>query len=160
MKKIILLSIIAFIFTTSYSQTKKHYEKHSFGISAGMSHAFGLSYQYWGETIGLHTSLTPYTDFERNHFTAFSITPMFVIHEGKRAKYFMYEANGFALLFSDNEIGRVFMPAVGTGSKIWITENLNINIALGLGVLFGNENTGFQKFTMLPDANFGFYYSF
>ncbi len=165
MKKIILISLITLIFTASYSQTdtdtqKKRYERHSLGVSGGMSHAFGLSYQYWGDKFGVHTSFTPYADFETDYMTAFSIAPMISLHDGKRAKYFMYEANGFYIAHMSHNDIFMYMPAIGAGSKIWITENLNINIALGLGILFASEDTDFPEFTMLPDINFGFYYSF
>jgi len=160
MKKIILISIIAFVFTTSYSQSNKYNQKHSLGVSAGMSHAFGLSYQYWGNEIGLHTSFTPYSNFKGEYMTAFSVAPMATIYERNYSKYFLYEANGVYVshLWEDNIY--LFMPAIGAGSKIWLTEHLNLNIALGLGVLFASSNTDLPEFIMLPDANFGFYYSF
>jgi len=156
--------ILFFIFSASIYDINAqviHQNRHSLGVSLGMSHAFGMSYQYLGERTGIHTSLTPFVDLNDEYsFVAFSIGPMLHLLDSPQARYFLYESNGFVVNHYANKSDIVFMPAIGAGSKIWLNDNLTFDVALGIGILFGNEESGFPDYIMLPDVNLGFYYSF
>lgn len=163
MKKISIIFIIAiFAYSGINAQDFNRKQTHSLGLNGGMSHAFGLSYQYWGEEFGLHTSLFPIAS-EKVSITAVSLAPMLKVYDGNRSRYYLYQSTGSYLYKNfgqQNEYEGLIMPAGGVGGKIWLTENLNFDFSFGIGVVFGVGDDFIDGWTMLPDVNLGFYYSF
>jgi len=135
----VLLSFLTFCLATYSQDTPQKKSAHYFGIHAGTTTAYGLSYRYWPKRFGIEFTTLP--TFKKinpldkkmiNSKISTGLSVLFKIKESKVVDLFTY-VGGFSLFEKHHE--SYYIQDTHT-TEYLKKEKLDINIGLGLGARF------------------------
>jgi len=171
MKKTILISLL-FISSLALNaqnndSTKTSKFKHSIGLQAGYSSAYGLSYKMDYNNWGLMTVFSPRIT---NNSSLYSIglTGLRTINKEDKASMFLYLGEHIFYNSYSLDLDLNYISAFGYGMKINFSPKVYLNLQFGLAVNFYKyKYTDYYNIPRLregthlsPDGGIGLFYSF
>lgn len=137
MKTIFLLISLSFGLL-SFSQEKTR-SAHYFGLHAGSTTAYGLSYRYWPKRLGVEFTTLPtfkkYLPIGKSFIKSKISTGLSFLYKIKESKFVdLYTYLGGFTLFEKNY--ETYYDQVNYETIYIKKEHLDLNIGLGLGVKF------------------------
>ncbi len=140
----------------------KNIFKHSLGVGAGFTTAYGLSYRFLPNNFGVQTTFAPFKDDDRTRYVV-GLTFLLKIIETEKANLFLYQGNQYFYL-NEKDYGwfvggyrdiitEYFNNSIGFGIEFIILKRVSFNL---MGGYAGYENFDRIGFT----GETGLYFKF
>ncbi len=170
---IILLFVSALMVNAQNSDSLKTSKfKHSIGLQAGYSSAYGLSYRMDYNNWGLMTVFSPRINGNQQVYS-FGITALRTVHKGDKASLFLYLGEHYLRNYRNRsynyeQLSQNYITAFGYGIKINFSSKVYLNLQFGIGVNY-HKRVYFnydrlpkvdEGAYLSPDGGIGLFYSF
>ncbi len=150
MKTRILKSLLFFFILIEISPVQAQNEtdyKHAFGVAAGFTTGYGLSYRFTPNKFGIQATFAPYVDNEREMFSI-GITFLYIIVKAENLNLFLYQGNQYFYnkkkLTTPIEVNEYFNNGIGIGLEFTFQKRFGFNI---MGGYAGYEDFNKINFT-------------
>ncbi len=156
MFKKILFSVSLAIFSFSSIAQDDNPSPHHFGVSAGLTTGFGISYRYWPSKFGLQITALPTVIQNNGSVTSFGASVLYMLKDKEKLDLYGYFGNSILYIkgSNNNNSNLTYNTGLGLGVKFKIFDELNINTQVGYGGL--DLSNGSPIFSIVGEI--GLYY--
>jgi hypothetical protein len=148
--------------TTVRSTDKLFSNTHYFGLSAGLTSGFGLSYIYWPKTFGFQVTALPiYKDDE--FFYSAGLTFLQELSKSKRTRLYLYLGNQITNIEPfDNDFN--YNIGIGPGIEQG-SDSFKFHLRIGYALYLNHNKSYYSEsttndFSLLPTLELGWFYNF
>lgn len=172
MKRFLVFILLVSFVSLGRAQADTNNYKHSVGLHAGLASAYGFSYRFWPNTIGVQVTGIPI--FSTNRVvTSAGLSLLLRINDFSKIRLYSYFGNHYryerysyddpSYIVDQKEFS--YYSAIGVGIRVNFLQVLDFNLQAGYGVGFNryispyNPNPSFNYNTTL-DGGAGLYFHF